>query len=119
MINIDVSVMRGAAADVMMYRNTPIPMAYTHLLEVFVKIYVLIAPIALVPVLLWVAPIVSMLITFFFYGFLKLGRMMFNPFKDEALVHHVLKYALIYALTTARSVARSNSLLILAVLLAG
>jgi len=25
-----------------------------------------------------------MLVTFFFYGFLKLGRMMFNPFKDEA-----------------------------------
>ena len=47
MINIDVSLMRGAAADVMMYRNTPIPMAYTHLLEVFVKIYVLIAPAAL------------------------------------------------------------------------
>ena len=79
----NVTLMRGAAADVMMYRNTPIPMAYTHLLEVFVKIYVLVSPVALVPTLLWVAPPVSMLVTFFFYGFLKLGRMMFNPFKDE------------------------------------
>jgi len=84
MINMNVSVARGAAADVIMYRNTPIPIAYTHLLEVFVKIYVLIAPVALVPLLLWMAPPVVMLVTFFFYGFLKLGRMMFNPFKDEA-----------------------------------
>lgn len=84
MINMNVSMARGAAADVIMYRNTPIPIAYTHLLEVFVKIYVLIAPVALVPLLLWMAPPVVMLVTFFFYGFLKLGRMMFNPFKDEA-----------------------------------
>jgi len=83
MVNMNTSAMRGAAADIIMYRNTPIPIAYTHLLEVFVKLYVLTAPVALVPLLLWMAPPVAMLVTFFFYGFLTLGRQMFNPFKDE------------------------------------
>jgi len=83
MVNVNVQLMRQAAQDMMMYKKTPIPIAYTHLLEVFVKIYVLTAPVALVPLLLWMAPPVVMLVTFFFYGFLSLGRMMFDPFKDE------------------------------------
>ena len=51
----NLSVMRSAAADVLMYLSTPVPLAYTHLLEVTVTTHVLIAPLGLVPRLLWMA----------------------------------------------------------------
>jgi len=75
--------LRAAAAAALMHRDTPIPIGYTHLLDVFVKIYVFTAPVALAPLLLWSAPPVVMVLTFFLDGFLNLGRMMLNPFKDE------------------------------------
>ena len=51
----NVSAMRGAAGDVLMYLNTPVPLAYVHLLELTVTIYVVMAPIGLVPRLLWMS----------------------------------------------------------------
>jgi len=47
MMTVSGQLLREAAGEIMMYKNTPIPLAYTHLLEVFVKIYVLTAPVAL------------------------------------------------------------------------
>lgn len=44
----NVSAMRGAAADCLMYLSTPVPLAYTHLVDVTVTVYVLMAPVGLV-----------------------------------------------------------------------
>eukprot|EP00511_Aplanochytrium_stocchinoi_P002532 CAMPEP_0204826472 /NCGR_PEP_ID=MMETSP1346-20131115/4155_1 /ASSEMBLY_ACC=CAM_ASM_000771 /TAXON_ID=215587 /ORGANISM="Aplanochytrium stocchinoi, Strain GSBS06" /LENGTH=359 /DNA_ID=CAMNT_0051954513 /DNA_START=73 /DNA_END=1152 /DNA_ORIENTATION=+ len=79
----NISSIRGAAADVNMYLNTPIPETYVKLLELMVKIYVLLSPFALVPSLLWVAPPAVAVITVFFYGFLQISRAMMNPFKAK------------------------------------
>merc|ERR1712039_772278 len=62
-----------------------IPLAYCHLLEVMVTLYVLISPTALVPSLLWVAIPISPIVTLFFYGFFVLGtRMLMDPFQQES-----------------------------------
>lgn len=42
------------------YRNTPIPLAYTHLLTVFTRVYIMMVPVALAPKLMWSAPPVVM-----------------------------------------------------------
>ena len=42
-----------------MHLNQPVPLAYYHLLEIMVLIYVIIATVALVPSLLWVAIAIS------------------------------------------------------------
>uniref|UniRef100_A0A7S4BG64 Bestrophin homolog n=1 Tax=Chrysotila carterae TaxID=13221 RepID=A0A7S4BG64_CHRCT len=55
LVQTNISAMRGAAADVLMYLSTPVPLAYTSLLEFMVTIYVLMAPLGLVPRLLWMA----------------------------------------------------------------
>ena len=52
----------------MMHINQQIPLAYYHLLEVMVTLYILITPIALVPSLLWVAVAVAPIVSLFFYG---------------------------------------------------
>lgn len=44
----NVSAMRGAASDCLMYLSTPVPLAYTHLVDMMVTIYVLMAPVGLV-----------------------------------------------------------------------
>merc|ERR1712048_1152334 len=73
------------AEDLMMHVNQMIPLAYCHLLEVMVTLYVLISPTALVPSLLWVAIPISPIVTLFFYGFFVLGtRMLMDPFQQEA-----------------------------------
>ena len=80
----NVTKMRGAAADVLMYLNQQIPLPYTHLLELMVTLYVFMAPIALVPGLLWLAPAASGLVTIFYYGFFCLStQMLLDPFRDE------------------------------------
>ncbi|KAL3927432.1 MAG: hypothetical protein SGPRY_002825 [Prymnesium sp.] len=43
----NVSAMRGAASDCLMYLSTPVPLAYTHLVDMMVTIYVLMAPVGL------------------------------------------------------------------------
>jgi hypothetical protein len=58
----------SAAEDLMMHINQQIPLAYYHLLEVMVTLYILITPIALVPSLLWVAVAVAPIVSLFFYG---------------------------------------------------
>ena len=45
---------RGAAADLGMYLNTPIPLGYTHLLYMLVNTYIVLTCIGLVPKLFWV-----------------------------------------------------------------
>lgn len=83
-LQINVTSMRGAGADVGMYLNTPIPLGYTHLLELIVGLYVFIAaPCGLVTSFLWLSPMVSAIVTTFFSGFLMLGRMMMDPFADD------------------------------------
>lgn len=73
------------AEDLMMHLNQQIPLAYTHLLELMTKLYVLITPVALVPSLLWVAIPIAPLVTLFFYGFFCLGtRMLMDPFQDPS-----------------------------------
>ena len=50
------------------------PLAYTHLLEMMVVMYVLMAPIGLVPRLLWMAVPGCFVTTLIFYGFMCVGR---------------------------------------------
>mmetsp|Transcript_27486 Transcript_27486/g.83621 ORF Transcript_27486/g.83621 Transcript_27486/m.83621 type:complete len:497 (+) Transcript_27486:283-1773(+) len=76
----NVSKMRGAAASVLMYLSTPVPLAYTQLLELMVTIYVMMAPLGLVPRLLWMAVPGCFIVTLVFYGFMSLGKLMLNPF---------------------------------------
>jgi len=73
------------AEDVMMLLNQQPPLAYTHLLELMVTLYCLITPMALVPSLLWIAIPISPIVTFFFYGFLRLGTsMLMDPFQKDS-----------------------------------
>lgn len=83
----NVSKMRGACADVKMYQNQQIPLPYVHLLELLVTVYLILAPAALVPQLLWVAPFVSCFVTLFFYGFFVLGtKILLDPFSSAVSV---------------------------------
>mmetsp|Transcript_82355 Transcript_82355/g.255969 ORF Transcript_82355/g.255969 Transcript_82355/m.255969 type:complete len:379 (+) Transcript_82355:110-1246(+) len=73
------------AEDLMMHLNQQIPLAYCHLLEVMVTIYCFIAPMALVPSLLWMAIVISPIVTLFFYGFFVLGTsMLMDPFQQDS-----------------------------------
>merc|ERR1712070_1949 len=74
--------MRGAAADLMMYQGQPIPMGYMHLLEVMIFCCVCISSVALVTKLHWVAPVVNLVVTFFFYGFYLVPLHMIDPFDE-------------------------------------
>lgn len=72
------------AEDLMMHQNQQIPLAYSHLLELMTKLYVLITPVALVPSLLWIAIPISPIVTLFFYGFFRLGTsMLVDPFQTD------------------------------------
>merc|ERR1719491_2926414 len=72
------------AEDLMMHLNQQIPLAYSHLLELMTKLYVLITPVALVPTLLWIAIPISPIVTLFFYGFFRLGTsMLVDPFQRD------------------------------------
>lgn len=73
------------AEDLLMYLNQPVPLAYYHLLEMMVLIYILIASVALVPSLLWVAIAISPIVTLFFYGTFVLGTaMLMDPFVKDS-----------------------------------
>mmetsp|Transcript_11164 Transcript_11164/g.16752 ORF Transcript_11164/g.16752 Transcript_11164/m.16752 type:complete len:128 (+) Transcript_11164:3-386(+) len=68
-----------------MHINQPVPLAYCHLLELLVTVYVLISPVALVPKLLWVAILISPIVSLFFYGFFRLGSsMLMEPFQQDS-----------------------------------
>lgn len=79
----NVTMMRGAAADLMMYLNQPVPLTYTHLLEVTVNIYGLVAAFGLVARFHWLAPPIVFIVLLFFHGFYKLGIHMLDPFREE------------------------------------
>ena len=50
-----------------------------------VLIYILIASVALVPSLLWVAIVITPIVTLFFYGFFTLGTaMLMDPFVKDS-----------------------------------
>eukprot|EP00658_Telonema_sp_P-2_P065497 TRINITY_DN54722_c0_g1_i1.p1 TRINITY_DN54722_c0_g1~~TRINITY_DN54722_c0_g1_i1.p1 ORF type:complete len:359 (-),score=40.51 TRINITY_DN54722_c0_g1_i1:58-1134(-) len=84
MIQANITSMRGAAADVVMYLRTPIPLGYVHLVQVIVNIYVfIVAPCGLSTEFASMAPFMSAVVTTFFSGLLALGRMMMNPFHDK------------------------------------
>lgn len=106
----NVSAMRGSAADVLMYLSTPVPLAYTHLLEVTVTVYVLIAPMGLVPRLLWMAIPGCFIVTLVFYGFMCVGKLMLNPFdthsQDSFETSDFLRGTRIACLEVAACVAR-------------
>lgn len=71
--------------DLMMHLNQPVPLAYSHLLELMTTIYVVITPLALVPSLLWMAVIVAPIVSLFFYGFFRLGTtMLMDPFQKDS-----------------------------------
>lgn len=73
------------AEDLMMHLNQQVPLAYTHLLELMTKLYVLITPLALVPSLLWIAIPIAPIVTLFFYGFFQLGTsMLMDPFQKDS-----------------------------------
>merc|ERR1719469_1243174 len=75
--------MRGAAADLMMYLNSPIPIGFVHLLEVVVNMYCMMAVFALVTQFLWVAPFVVVVVILFSYGFYSIGLHMVDPFCEN------------------------------------
>jgi len=73
------------AEDLMMHLNQQPPLAYSHLLELMVTLYVIITPVALVPSLLWTAIPISPIVTLFFYGFFRLGTsMLMDPFQKDS-----------------------------------
>jgi predicted membrane chloride channel (bestrophin family) len=57
-----------------------VPLAYTHLLEMMVVMYVLMAPIGLVPRLLWMAVPGCFVTTLIFYGFMCVGPSSPSPY---------------------------------------
>eukprot|EP00398_MALV-I-01_sp_L67-1_P000915 gene915-235_t len=84
MVQTNITKVRGAAADVMMYLNEPMPLAYRHLLELLVMFYMLVTPVALVPQLLWVSPFIVSMVVVFVAGFLELSVSVMNdPFRDH------------------------------------
>ena len=81
------ALMRGSndAEDLLMYLNQPVPLAYYHLLELMVLIYIIIASVALVPSLLWVAIVITPIVTHVLYGFFILGTaMLMDPFVKDS-----------------------------------
>merc|ERR1719399_1633539 len=82
MTQTNISLMHQSSSDLMMYVNQPPPMGYTHLMEVMVTVYGLLATFGLVPRLHWMAPIVNIFLTLFFYGFYCVALHMFDPFDE-------------------------------------
>ena len=83
-VQVNITACRGAAADLMMYLNQPIPFLYTHLLELMVNLYLVCASIGLVPKMLWLAPPVAGILCLVVYGFFTVSVRLFDPFKDDS-----------------------------------
>ena len=79
----NISKIRAAGGDLLMYLAAPVPLGYTHLLRLMVTIYIVVASAGLIPKLLWVAPFASVIVTLFFSGFLAIGTHMLDPFHPE------------------------------------
>ena len=63
-------------------KNTPIPKQYTHYPQLFVQIYCLLLPLALVQNMGWFTPLGSTLVGFIFLALDKIGRDLESPFDN-------------------------------------
>merc|ERR1740121_3624312 len=73
------------AEDLMMHLNQPVPLAYCHLLEFMVTLYIFIMPLALVHKLRWIAIPIAPVVTLFFYDCFRLGfSMLMDPFQKDS-----------------------------------
>lgn len=79
----NITKIRGAAADIGMYLNCPIPAVYIHLLAVMVMTTIFVTPWALVVKLHWTAPPVVFLLTFYYYGFFVFSKDLGDPFNPN------------------------------------
>jgi len=79
----NVTKIRGAAADIGMYMNCPIPKEYVDFLAVMVYATIAITPVALVVKIHWTAPPVVFLMVFFYYGFFIITHELADPFNNS------------------------------------
>jgi len=97
----NVSLMRGAGAEVFMYQSTPPPIGYFRVLYMLLNVSLLIAPLGVYASLLdrnaggresgkWMVVPVVFVITFFLLSFIQMCYEMFDPFA-EGLSHFPLK----------------------------
>jgi ion channel-forming bestrophin family protein len=61
---------------------TPMPKQYDYFPQLFVHIYCLVLPLAMVSSLLWLTPLGSTLVGFIFLALDKIGRDLENPFDN-------------------------------------
>jgi putative membrane protein len=64
-------------------KNTPLPRQYDHYPELFVKIYCLLLPTALVQELGWLTPLVTVLISFVLLVLNRIGKNLEDPFENQ------------------------------------
>jgi ion channel-forming bestrophin family protein len=63
-------------------KNTPMPKQYDYFPQLFVHMYCLVLPLAMVSSLLWLTPLGSTLVGFIFLALDKIGRDLENPFDN-------------------------------------
>ena len=64
-------------------KNTPMPKQYDYFPQLFVQIYCLVLPLAMVSSLGWLTPLGSTLVGFIFLALDKIGRDLENPFDNS------------------------------------
>jgi putative membrane protein len=63
-------------------KNTPMPKQYDYFPQLFVHMYCLVLPLAMVSSLLWLTPLGSTVVGFIFLALDKIGRDLENPFDN-------------------------------------
>jgi putative membrane protein len=64
-------------------KNTPMPKQYDHFPQLFVQIYCMLLPLALVTSMGWFTPLGSTLVGFIFLALDKIGRDLEDPFENS------------------------------------
>jgi len=64
-------------------KNTPMPKQYDYFPQLFVQIYCLVLPLAMVSSLGWLTPLGSTLVGFIFLALDKIGRDLEDPFDNN------------------------------------
>jgi putative membrane protein len=64
-------------------KNTPMPKQYDYFPQLFVQMYCMLLPLALVTSMGWVTPLGSTLVGFIFIALDKIGRDLDNPFEND------------------------------------
>jgi ion channel-forming bestrophin family protein len=64
-------------------KNTPMPKQYDYFPQLFVQIYCMMLPLALVPAMGWFTPLGSTLVGFIFLALDKIGRDLEDPFDNS------------------------------------